>query len=55
MLAQVASLLIARFGENIPEWFAEHAGFYHLAGDGYASRFEWAEAILRFKADLPRK
>lgn len=28
-------------------WGGGRAGLYHLAGDGYASRFEWAQAILR--------
>ncbi|MDR3575294.1 MAG: sugar nucleotide-binding protein [Anaerolineaceae bacterium] len=28
------------------DWMAERAGVYHLAGDGAASRFDWARAIL---------
>ena len=26
---------------------AEHRGLYHLAGNGYASRYEWAQEILK--------
>jgi dTDP-4-dehydrorhamnose reductase len=29
------------------EYVAAHRGLYHLAGDGYASRYEWAKEILR--------
>ena len=28
------------------EWIRERNGVYHLAGDGYASRLEWARSIL---------
>ena len=27
-------------------WIEERSGLYHLAGSGYASRMEWAQAIL---------
>ncbi|MDP1546657.1 MAG: dTDP-4-dehydrorhamnose reductase [Anaerolineales bacterium] len=42
MLAEITALLIAR-GEG---YLRERAGLYHLAGGGFASRFEWAQAIL---------
>lgn len=41
-------LLGSRRPELTSGWFQERAGVYHLAGDGFASRFEWAQAILRF-------
>lgn len=41
-LAEITAQLLAR-GRNAT---AEHTGLYHLAGSGYASRFEWAQHIL---------
>ena len=43
MLAEVTSQLLAK-GSNVVR---ERSGLYHLAGSGYASRFEWAKEILR--------
>lgn len=48
MLAEVTSQLIATAGEDIRAWLYERRGVYHLAGDGYASRMDWAKAILEF-------
>ncbi len=42
MLAQVTSLLLGRGGAYI----AERAGLYHLAGNGYTSRYDWTKQIL---------
>ncbi len=42
MLAEITALLLSR-GMG---YLHERAGLYHLAGGGYASRFEWAQAIL---------
>jgi len=47
MLAEISALLLARGGENIHDWIRERRGIYHLAGDGVASRREWAESILK--------
>lgn len=47
MLAETVSALIARADNSPYDWFNDKAGLYHLAGNGYASRFEWAEEILR--------
>ncbi|OIO85641.1 MAG: dTDP-4-dehydrorhamnose reductase [Anaerolineae bacterium CG2_30_58_95] len=44
MLAEITAQVLAR-GE---EYIHERAGLYHLAGDGYASRLEWARKILEF-------
>jgi dTDP-4-dehydrorhamnose reductase len=43
MLAEVTAQVLARG----PGYLREHTGLYHLAGDGYASRYAWARAILR--------
>lgn len=42
-LAEVTGQLLA-CGRHIVN---EHVGLYHVAGSGYASRFEWAKEILR--------
>jgi dTDP-4-dehydrorhamnose reductase len=46
MLAQATALLLARAGNNFHPWLAERKGLYHLAGDGFASRLDWARKIL---------
>lgn len=46
MLAEVTAQLIAQSGQDAREWFEERSGVYHLAGDGHASRYEWAMRIL---------
>ena len=42
MLAEMTAQLLARG----TDYRRERAGLYHLAGDGYASRLEWARLIL---------
>jgi dTDP-4-dehydrorhamnose reductase len=46
MLAEITSQLLTMVGVHGPAWLDERSGIYHLAGWGYASRFEWAKAIL---------
>jgi len=46
MLAEITSQVLAMAGEHGSSWWGERSGIYHLAGWGYASRFEWAQAIL---------
>jgi dTDP-4-dehydrorhamnose reductase len=46
MLAEIIALLVARSGEDPYSTFSERKGLYHLAGDGYASRLDWAREIL---------
>lgn len=46
-LAEITALLIARAGKDPAPWIKDRIGLYHLAGDGYASRFEWGQEILR--------
>jgi dTDP-4-dehydrorhamnose reductase len=45
-LAEATAQLVARGGDQPAAWLAERAGLYHLAGDGYASRLEWARQII---------
>jgi dTDP-4-dehydrorhamnose reductase len=47
-LAGATALLLAKAGENPAGWVNERRGLYHLAGDGFASRLEWAKKILDF-------
>jgi dTDP-4-dehydrorhamnose reductase len=47
MLAEATSQLIAKAGDDIQAWIYNKRGLYHLAGSGYASRLEWAKAILK--------
>jgi dTDP-4-dehydrorhamnose reductase len=49
MLAEVTALVIAR-GSG---YLRERTGLYHLAGGGYASRYAWAQEIL--KLDLRKQ
>lgn len=44
MLAEMAAQISAR-GNN---YILERTGLYHLAGNGYASRLDWARKILEF-------
>lgn len=46
-LASATALLLAKAGTKPAGWIHERRGVYHLAGNGHASRFEWAKAILR--------
>lgn len=45
MLAEATAQLLA--GAQAYGYLNERRGVYHLAGNGYASRLEWAQAILR--------
>jgi dTDP-4-dehydrorhamnose reductase len=47
-LADATAQLLAKGGKDIVGWLGERGGLYHLAGDGFASRFEWAQAVLRY-------
>jgi len=46
-LAEITGQLIARGGDDLTSWVKERRGVYHLAGDGCASRWDWAQAILK--------
>jgi dTDP-4-dehydrorhamnose reductase len=47
-LAEATTFLIGSGRKDIPRYFNEHAGIYHLAGSGSPSRLEWAQRILEF-------
>ena len=47
MLAEASAQLAARGDLDIAAFLEERGGLYHLAGDGYASRLDWAKAALR--------
>jgi len=47
MLAEVTGQILTLAGKQVVDWGKEHSGIYHCAGDGYASRFEFAQEILR--------
>ncbi len=46
MLAEVTAQILAASHPDLTGWVHARRGLYHLAGDGYASRKEWAEAVL---------
>lgn len=48
MLAEVTAQMLAGGMSHIRGWGEARKGLYHLAGNGSASRFEWAQAILKF-------
>ncbi len=50
--AQLIGRAIAQAGDDFLSWMMERRGLYHLAGDGFASRFEWARAILLLSEQL---
>jgi dTDP-4-dehydrorhamnose reductase len=51
-LAEVSAQVIKMAGEHPAAWMAERRGVFHAAGDGSASRLDWAREVI----DLdPRK
>ncbi|OGO28941.1 MAG: dTDP-4-dehydrorhamnose reductase [Chloroflexi bacterium RBG_16_54_18] len=48
MLAETTAQVLAmsKAGSDPFDWLYERAGLYHLAGSGFASRYEWAQEIL---------
>lgn len=47
-LAEVTAQLLAMSRGREKEWLGERRGVYHLAGEGGASRLEWAREILKY-------
>ena len=45
-LAEITSFVLAQNEKDIFENIRERRGTYHLAGSGFASRYEWAKQIL---------
>jgi dTDP-4-dehydrorhamnose reductase len=48
MLAEITAQVLAAGGKEVTDWLHDRRGLYHLAGGGYASRYQWAQAILRY-------
>lgn len=48
MLAEITALTIAQNKAELFQSISEKRGIYHLAGSGYASRYEWAKQILAY-------
>ena len=46
--AEITAQVLATGHQDIYAFFQEHQGLYHLAGDGSASRMDFAQAILKF-------
>ena len=44
-LAEMTTQIISMAGDKHYEWLSERKGLYHLAGNGMASRYEWAQEI----------
>ncbi|MCX8025643.1 MAG: dTDP-4-dehydrorhamnose reductase [Thermanaerothrix sp.] len=47
MLAEVTANLLVNYREDPYAQLQDKRGLYHLAGDGWTSRFDWAQAILK--------
>lgn len=47
MLAEITAQLLAKAGDDPVAWINDRRGLYHLAGDGYCSRLEWAREIIK--------
>lgn len=45
-LAGVTARLVAKADGDLLSWLGANQGIYHLAGAGYTSRYDWAQAIL---------
>lgn len=45
-LAEATFSLVTAHRDNLQDVIKERRGLYHLAGSGYASRYEWARQIL---------
>lgn len=48
MLSEATSLVCAKVDSDILNWVTERHGIYHLAGDGFINRLDWARLILEF-------
>jgi dTDP-4-dehydrorhamnose reductase len=45
-LAEITSFVLAQKKTELYEYIHERNGIYHLAGNGFTSRYEWAKQIL---------
>lgn len=54
-LAEMTTQIISMGGDKYYAWLSERKGIYHLAGNGIASRYEWAQEIrdiLKLKVEI---
>jgi dTDP-4-dehydrorhamnose reductase len=51
MLAEITGLLLSHIQNDPLESIKKLAGTYHLAGDGFISRYDWAKAILEINPE----
>lgn len=47
LLAEITTQALAQGRRDPVGWVRQTAGLYHLAGDGFTNRFEWAKEILK--------
>jgi dTDP-4-dehydrorhamnose reductase len=52
MLAEAIAQVIAMGKRSIIDWIDIHKGIYHLAGEGIASRYEFAKMIIQYCPDI---
>ena len=45
-LGEVTAQLVAQGKDDLEGYIQDKIGLYHLAGDGFCSRFEWAKTII---------
>jgi dTDP-4-dehydrorhamnose reductase len=45
-LAEITAQILAKAGPDPISWLSERCGLYHLAGWGFATRLDWAKAVL---------
>jgi dTDP-4-dehydrorhamnose reductase len=45
-LAELSARMVAQAGEHPAAWLAPRRGVFHAAGEGAASRMEWARAVI---------
>lgn len=45
-LAEITAQVLAAGRDDVVSYLRENRGLYHLAGSGYASRYDWTEQIL---------
>lgn len=51
MLAIISTSFIEKNKGNIRKFFHDNNGVFHLAGGGYASRFEWTKTIIKYLSE----
>lgn len=54
-LAEITAQILAKAGPAPFQWLSDLRGLYHLAGWGFASRLEWARAIIANDHDGKRQ